>query len=350
MDFSLNEEQGLLHASVRRYVDQEGRCSTRHWAQFAQMGWLGAALPEGLGGFGGGAIETAIIAEQLGRGLSLEPFVPVAVLAAQALLAAADAEPARAALGALVDGARVVPAVGPGVAVGAGATTLGGRQTLVVGGPGAERYLVAATEGGGVSLFLLAADAPGLSCHDYRLIDGTPANDLLFDAVPVAAGQRIGSAAGTGGALDQAALHAQAASCAQALGVMDRAIEATREHLLQRRQFGVAIASFQALRHRLADMRIAQEQARATLHGALAALAALTGGAGPASAARAVSIAKAQSGRSGRFIGAQAIQLHGGMGISDECIAGHCFKQLLVLDTLHGPAAAQLRRLAGDLA
>ena len=345
MDFALDEEQSLLRDSVRRYVDQEARFSPRHWAQFAQMGWLGAALPEAVGGFGGSIIQTVLIAEQLGRGLLVEPFVPVAVLAAQALLAAADAEPARNALGALIDGASiVVPALGQpaGMQVSAGGACLSGQQTLVVGGPRADCFLVAAPEGGGLSLFLCAADAPGLLRHDYRLLDGTPACDLQFDAVPAQAVRRVGGQ----GDLDLALCHAQLARCAQAIGVMDRAIDATREHLLQRQQFGVPIASFQALRHRLADMLIAHEQARATLHGALAAL--VTRGAGP-QATRALAIAKALCGRSGRFIGAQAIQLHGGMGISDECIVGHCFKHLLVFDSLDGNTAAQLRHLAAAL-
>jgi alkylation response protein AidB-like acyl-CoA dehydrogenase len=360
MDFALNEEQTLLRDSVRRFVEQdcgferrsiehEGGFSAGHWAQFAQMGWLGAALPESVGGFGGGAIETSIIAEQLGRGLVLEPFVPVAVLAAQLLVAAAGAQAALNALGALIDGASiVVPAVGEPAGLDLvardGALHLSGQRTLVVGGPQADQFLVAAAEAGGLSLFMLPAAAAGLSRHDYRLIDGTPACDLRFDAVSVTANQRIGVRGGAATALDWARQQATVALCAQALGVMDRAIDTTREYLLQRQQFGVAIASFQALRHRLADMLIAHQQARATLHGALAGSA---HGPGP-ELTRAVAIAKAQCGRSGRFIGAQAIQLHGGMGMSDECIVGHCFKQLMVFDALNGNAATQLRLLAGS--
>jgi alkylation response protein AidB-like acyl-CoA dehydrogenase len=128
---------------------------------------------------------------------------------------------------------------------------------------------------------------------------------------------------------------------------MDRAIELTREYLLQRQQFGVAIASFQSLRHRLADMLIAQAQARATLHGAVAAL--VDDEAQSRERVRALAIAKAQSGRSGRFIGAQAIQLHGGIGMADETMVGHCFKQLMVFDAQHGNTAAQLRVLADGL-
>jgi len=155
---------------------------------------------------------------------------------------------------------------------------------------------------------------------------------------------RIGTPGGTATALEFARQHASVAWCAQALGVMGRAIETTRDYLLQRHQFGVAIASFQALRHRLADMVIAHEQARATLHGALAAL--VNAGTPQPELARAVAIANAQSGRSGRLIGAQAIQLHGGIGMTDEYVVGHCFKHLMVIDSMVGGAAAQLRALA----
>jgi alkylation response protein AidB-like acyl-CoA dehydrogenase len=363
MDFALDEPQTLLRDSVRRFVEQDygfeqrrrlvehdGGFSARHWTQFAHMGWLGAALPESVGGFGGSAIETAIIAEQLGRGLVLEPFVPVAVLAAQALLHAAETASARQALGALIDGqCRVVPALheagGPSTAVMSSRVT--GRKTLVVGGPQADRFLISAAEAGGVSLFLLSADAPGLTRHDHRLIDGTPACDLVLDAVAVDAGTRIGVPACAAAALDLAHQHDSVARCAQALGAMDRAIEVTRDYLLQRQQFGVAIASLQALRHALADMLIAHQQARATLHGALAAL--VNADRPGFELARAVAIAKAQSGRSGRFIGAKAIQLHGGIGMSNECIVGHCFKHLMVIDALHGNTATQLRALGAGL-
>jgi len=364
MDFALNEEQTLLRDSVRRFVDQdygfeqrrrlvahEGGFSAKHWAQFAQLGWLGAGLPEAAGGFGGSVIETAIIAEQLGRGLVVEPFVPVAVLAAQALWHAGGALPV---LGALVDGAcRIVPALNDAVdapatvhAADNGARRLVGRKTLVVGGPQADRFLVSAAEGNGVSLLLLPVDAPGLVRHDHRLIDGTPACDLQFDTA-VQAGMHLGAPGAAAAPIEVAQHHATTAVCAQALGVMDRAIELTREYLLQRQQFGVAIASFQSLRHRLADMLIAQAQARATLHGALAAL--VDDEVQSREPVRAVAIAKAQSGRSGRFIGAQAIQLHGGIGMADESMVGHCFKQLMVLDAQHGNTAAQLRVLADGL-
>ncbi len=368
MDFTLDEPQTLLRDSARRFVDNDygfeqrrrlvehdGGFSARHWAQFAQMGWLGAGLPEAVGGFGGGAIETALIAEELGRGLVVEPFVAGAVLAAQALLHAADGSTADTALGALIDGARlVVPALADAAGLRTrvdasvdGTQCVTGRKALVVAGSSADCLLVSATEATGTSLLLLPAGTPGLTRHAYRLIDGTPACDLVLDAVEVDPAMRIGAPGDAAAALEFAQQHAGVAWCAQALGVMGRAIETTRDYLLQRHQFGVAIASFQALRHRLADMVIAHEQARATLHGALAALVNANG---PGSQlARAVAIAKAQCGRSGRFIGAQAIQLHGGIGMTNEYVVGHCFKQLMVIDSMVGGTAAQLRALAAGM-
>ena len=355
MDFALDEHQTMLRDSVARFVAhdysferrravvEQGGFSAAHWSQFAQMGWLGAGLPESAGGYGGSALDTALIAEQLGRGLVIEPFVEVAVMAAQALLPQPDQPAASAVLGALIDGgALIVPALDPQGAALDGGLRLSGRQTLVVGGPQADRFLVAAAEAGGSSLLLLDAATPGLQRHDYRLIDGSAASDLHFEGIVLDAAQRLGAPGAAASVITAAREHASVAHCAQALGVMDLALTATRDYLLQRRQFGVAIASFQALRHRLADMLIAQEQARATLHGALAALSASDRG----ERRRAVAIAALQSDRSGRFVGSQAIQLHGGIGMTDEYIVGHCLKRLMVLEQLRGSASSHWAALS----
>ena len=283
----------------------QGGFSRTHWTSFAQMGWLGAGLPESAGGYGGTAVETALIAEALGRGLVVEPFVEVAVLAARALLPVQHSSAiAAAALGALIDGGcLIVPALNESTCelthAGNGRLRLCGQQSTVVGAAQADRFLVAAVEASGVSLLLLDTAAPGLQRRDHRLIDGSSASDLHFDGVEIDAARRLGTPGSAAPAIVDAREHAVTAYCAQALGVMDLALTTTRDYLLERRQFGVAIASFQALRHRLADMLIAHEQARATLHGALAALSSATG----LERRRAVAIAKAQSGRSGRFIG-----------------------------------------------
>ena len=222
MDFALDEQQTLLRDSVGRFVAEKcafeqrravvagGGFSAAHWKQFALMGWLGAGLPESAGGYGGSALDTAIIAEQLGRGLVLEPYVEVAVLCAHALLPLHEHSPAAAALGALIDGGcLIVPALQESGAelrrADGGGARLSGRQTMVVGGPRADRFLVAAVEAGGISMLLLSVDTPGLQRHDYRLIDGSPASDLLFDDVVIDAGQRLGAAGGAAPALPERA-------------------------------------------------------------------------------------------------------------------------------------------------
>ena len=351
MDFTLTPEQAMLRDSARRFVEQDygfeqrralvargGGFSESHWASFADLGWLGAAMPEDAGGFGGGAVESALIAEELGRGLVVEPYVGVAVLAAQALSRMAD-ERARALLGALIEGrARVVLALDAAQRPFAGS----GEARLLAGGPQATHFLLPVCEGDAVTLFLLPAEAAAPRRRDHRLIDGSPACDLAIDADLLAAAVPLAGPRDVGSVVADAVAHARVALCAEALGVMDRALWATRDHLHQRHQFGVPLANFQALQHRLADMLIAHEQARASLHAALAALTREDA----RSRDRAVAMAKVQSGRSGRFVGAQAIQLHGGMGMTDEVVVGHCFKRLMVLDALLGGALQLLGELA----
>jgi len=350
MDFGLDDEQAMLRDSARRFVDQDygfdsrralvdhgGGFSDAHWATFAAMGWLGAGLPEDAGGFGGGAIETALIAEQLGRGLVVEPYVGVAVLAAQLLRQSVDPR-ARALLGALVDGgSRVAVALGEGQ----GALAPGETATLVAGGPHATHFLLPVRGDDGVALFVLEAGAAPGARRDYRLVDGSTASDLAMAGEVLAAAMPLAGAAWQG-ALAEAVAHARVAACAEALGAMERALWTTRDYLQQRSQFGTPLAGFQALQHRLADMLIAHEQARAAVHGALAALAQPDADARD----RAVAMAKVQCGRSGRFVGAQAIQLHGGIGMTDEYIVGHCFKRLMVLDRQFGSASEMLAGLA----
>jgi len=345
MDFTLTEEQALLRDSVQRYVEhdygferrracieREGGFSAGHWAGFATMGWLGAGLPEAVGGFGGGAVETALITEQLGRGLVIEPYAAVAVLAAQTLRYVGG-DRALSLLGEVIEG-RSLPVLASGDEP--------KHATLIAGGPQATHFLLPMREANGVSLFALRADDLGPARIDYRLIDGSPACDLRLDAIPVDRAVRIAGPVDAAPAIALARAEARVALCAEALGVMGRALDVTREYLLQRRQFGVPLADFQVLRHRLADMSIAHEQARGALHGALAGLAQRDA----TSRERAVAACGVMCVRSGRFIGAQAIQLHGAIGMTNEYIVGHCFKRLMVIERLLGPAQQRVDVLA----
>ncbi|HEX4598318.1 MAG TPA: acyl-CoA dehydrogenase [Burkholderiaceae bacterium] len=373
MDFALDEEQTLLRDSVLRYLERdygferrrivaerEGGFSRAHWQCFAEMGWLGVTLPPALGGLGAGAVEAALLHEALGGALVLEPVAAVAVEAAQAILSAANASQCKALLAPLIDGTQLFvlahdesDAHGAAAAVscrvhGDGGLRLTGRKTLLPGGPQADAFLVSALDDSAgdprcaLSLYFVPADAAGLRRRNYRLLDGSAACDLELEAVPLRADARLGAPGAACAALRAAREAAIVAGCAETIGAVGRALALTREHLLQRRQFGVAIASFQALRHRLADMLIALEQARAMLHRALAALAA----ADCAVRCRDLVLAAKLVGRNGRWVGAQAIQLHGAMGIADETPIAHGYKRLLVLEQRLAAAAACLREPA----
>jgi hypothetical protein len=373
LEFTLTEDQALLRDSVerclgetyafetRRRIVSEGGFDAAQWQSFAAMGWLGVALPDALGGLDGSAEDLALLHESLGRALVLEPVAAVATLAAQTLRFA-DLPRARELLPALTAGERILTLAhhepGAGGSVGhvgarAEATAAGlhltGHKLLLPGGPQADAFIVSAHEGSagddeaGVSLFLVPSDAPGLQRNDYRLIDGSTACDLRLDGVRLDASARLGPPGGAMAALEEAHALATIAAMAEALGVMDRAVHMTRDYLLERRQFGVAIASFQVLRHRLADMAIALEQSRAMLQHALRSLHETD----HAQRQRELALAKALVGRNGRFVGAQAIQLHGGIGMTDEYAIGHCFKRLMVLDQWLGGSETHWAR-AGE--
>jgi alkylation response protein AidB-like acyl-CoA dehydrogenase len=374
MDFALTDEQTLLRDSVSRYLDKKydfaacgtvverhGGFSREQWSAFAGMGWLGAGLPEAAGGFGGSAIESAIVLEELGRALVVEPYVALAVLAPRTLLQASDAA-ARASLAESIAGTSVIAvAHGEERARGRlahvtsaakraarGGYVIDGCKSRVLGGPVADRFIVSARTSGsaddarGITLFALHANAPGMRRHDYRLIDGSVACDLVFERVEAGPDDVLGEAGGAFRVLEHAHFHAIAGACAEALGVMERATWTTRDYLQQRRQFGVPIASFQALQHRLADMVIALEQSRAMLHCALSALECERDD----ERRHAVAAAKAKIGHAGRFVAGQAIQLHGGIGITDEYVIGHCLKRLIVIDSCFGNAQLHLGEIA----
>ncbi len=355
MDFTLTAEQQMLSDSVARFIQNEYDFETRtrlvaagdddaaNWRTFAENGWLAVSSPEELGGFGGSPIETAIISEQFGRGLVIEPWLGCAVLATQLLLASGDTAAQAEWMPGLCDGsrrlavawsekeARGVPHV---VAVRAdGDARLTGRKTLVLGGVGADAYLVTArVDGeidarGGIGLFLVKAGAQGLQVTPTPLQDGSAVAALTLDAV---AARRL---AGDGlAALEQALAHAVCALCAELVGGMERAIEISAEYLRTRQQFGVTIGSFQSLQHRIADMSAEMELARSMLFAALASLE----NDDPADRGPVLSGAKALIVSAARSICGQAIQLHGGIGMTEECAIGHYFKRAIVADALFG--------------
>lgn len=359
MNFELSSEQQMLQDSVRRYIDKEysfeartacleaGEGNDSSWSTFAEQGWLCAALPEAQGGLGGSILDSALIAQELGRGLVLAPFTGCAVLAAQTLVAARAPALQDHWLPALADGsARLALAYAEahtrGMADGqkalaerhAGGYRLSGRKTLVLGGMQADAFIVSAVAEEGCTLFLVGADQPGLCRTAVPLHDGSWAADLQLSQVEVCEAAVLGRPGEGLAALRHGLAHATAGLCAELVGGMERAIEISADYLKVRQQFGVPIGSFQALQHRMADMAAQLELARSALFVLLDAIDNPQAHDLPLR----VSQVKAQVGRAAKFVCGQAIQLHGGIGTTEECSIGHYYKRAVVADLLLGSA------------
>jgi alkylation response protein AidB-like acyl-CoA dehydrogenase len=359
VDFTLSGEQELLREGLSkflaaRYDLESSRAAAKTgpgwqpdiWRGFAdELGILGATLPESVGGSGGGSAEAMVIAEELGRALAIEPFIDT-VIVAGGLLSRAGGEAAASVLEEIAAGSAIVAlaATEPGSgehweAIASSAVrdgdhwVLNGTKTVVVSAPLATHLLIVARTGQSVdsqamSLFLTAFDAAappaGLTVHGYRTIDDRRAADLIFDDVRLPADALLQTDAWPSLALarDEGA----AAVCAEAVGAMRKVLADTVDYSKQRQQFGQPIGSFQVLQHRMVDMYMELEQAVSAAY-----LAVLNLDAEPDVRARAVSAAKATVGRAARFIGQNAVQLHGGMGMTEELAIGHYFKRLTAL-------------------
>ena len=372
MDFALSEEQSLLKDSADRFVqeayDFEARraladgdqgYSPQHWRTFAELGWLALPFPEAVGGLDGTPVETLVLMEAFGRGLVLEPYLSTIVLGGGLIATTGTDAQKSEFLGPLADGSSKVA-----VAFAepqsrydlADVTTraerdgdgfrLTGTKSVVLHGPMADKLIVSARTAGdrrderGITLFVLDKAAEGVSSRDYATLDGSRASDIVFEDARVDADAVLGDVDGALPAIEQVTDRATAAVCAEAIGAMEALLGATREYLATRQQFGQAIGRFQVLQHRFADMTVEFENAKS-----LAYVATLKLGAGnPLERVKAVSAAKAQVGKAGRFVGAQAVQLHGGMGVSEELNVGTYFKRLTVIGSLFGDAAFHTRR------
>jgi alkylation response protein AidB-like acyl-CoA dehydrogenase len=369
MDFNLSDEQQMLRDAASRFVREQygfearrrwvaaAGWSPERWARYADMGWLALSVPEELGGLGCGFIETAIVAEELGRALALEPFIGCAVLAAR-LIEKADAPAFVACRGELLEGLaagtrRVVLAhseaasrfeldrVSTLARVEGSGFVLDGVKMMVPAAAGADRLIVSARvegeAGPALALFLVPHDAALL--HPYPLIDGTRAADVELRSVFVGAQARLSSPGAGLALLEEALDRAALAQVAEALGCMEAVLEMTSEYLKTRQQFGQPIGKFQALQHRMAEMFVEVQETRSILYRGIAHL-----DGAPAARRQAVSAAKVMLGSAGRFVGAQGIQLHGGIGVTDEYPIGHYYKRLLVLEKLYGDSDWHLDR------
>ena len=375
MDFDFSEDQEALRDAVRRFVDKDyaferhtqieraGGFDRATWDGLAGLGLTALAVPEAHGGLGFGAVEAMVVMEELGRGLVMEPVAQGALIA-PALLGHAPDELQAAWLPRIAGGEALVVLAHQEaksryrlnqVATRAVDGKLTGVKSLVPAGDVADAFIVPARVSGtddapeGIALFLVERLAAGVNTRPYSLYDGSRAAEVHFDNTPaqLIAGPQDGLAL-----LELAADIGIAAQAAEAVGVMERYLALTVEYMNTRKQFGVAIASFQALKHRIADVKMQLELARSMSYYATLRL-----GDAPAVRRRALSQAKVQLGASMRFVGQQCTQLHGGIGVTDEYAGSHYFKRLTVMemqwgDTLHhvGEVSARMQDTAGVFA
>ncbi|BBX17675.1 pimeloyl-CoA dehydrogenase small subunit [Mycolicibacterium duvalii] len=375
MDFKLNDEQELLRNGLTKFLATRYGLETSRgaaktgpgwqpeiWRAFAEeLGILGAALPEEHGGIGGGPVEMMLIAEALGHALVVEPYVDTAVVAA-GLLERAGGDVAADLLEQIASGSAIVTLAATEARSGDNWRDVGtvaerdgehwvlnGAKIVSASTPMAQRVIVTARTSGeradtaGISLFLVevSSQTTELTLHHYRTIDDRRASDLELDNVRVAASALLGSEGDAWSSLARARDEGAAAVCAEAVGAMRKVLSDTVEYCKQRQQFGAPIGSFQVLQHRMVDMYMEVEQAAAA-----ALLAVLKLDADEATRARAVSAAKATVGRAAQFVGQQAVQLHGGMGMTEELAIGHYFKRLTALQFEFGSTDQHVTRYA----
>ena len=374
MDFNFTEEQSMLRDTVASYLQDTYDFDARRgiiksdagwkpetWNAFAEaLGILGAPFSEELGGLGGGATENMIVMEEFGKALVVEPYLGTVVIgggfmkhsgyagaadviekiiAGQTVIAFAYAEPqGRYTWQDLKTTARKE---GSGY-------VLNGHKAVVVGAPWASHLIVTARTGGGqrdaggVSVFIVDKNAKGVTTRDYPTVDGARASEVYLENVSVGADALIGPEGGALPLIDQVMDEATAAVCAEAVGVLRKLHEGTLDYTKQRKQFGQPIAQFQVLQHRMVDMFIQVEQSVSMTY-----MATIKLDEPAAERAKAVSAAKVQIGRACKFVGQNAIQLHGGMGMTDEMAIGHYFKRATVIEGLFGSVDHHLRRYEG---
>jgi alkylation response protein AidB-like acyl-CoA dehydrogenase len=372
VDFRYTEEQLALQETLRRWIardyDFESRrvldgsplgYSAAAWASYADLGLLALPFAEEFGGLGGNGVDVMAVMELVGEGLLLEPYMSTVVLCGGLIRDAASKSMKDALLPEIAAG-KLQLAFAAFEAAGryelayvackaekhGDGWRLRGRKTVVLDAPSANYLLVsgrssgATTDADGLSLFLVPRDAKGLSVLPYPTQSGSRAGDVQLDDVAVGADAVIGVPGQALGILERAVDVASAALCAEALGIVIALNRATLSYLKSRKQFGVPIGTFQALQHRMAEMYIAGEQIRS-----MAIVAAVNADEADAAARRrAISGAKAYIGQAARFVGQQAVQLHGAMGIVDELIVSHYFKRLTMIDLTFGDADFHLAR------
>ncbi|MFZ5835914.1 MAG: acyl-CoA dehydrogenase family protein [Pseudomonadota bacterium] len=373
MDFSFTQEQVLLRNSVQRFVQDKYSFEARkailaseegwrreNWRAFAELGLLAAPFAEEYGGFGGGAIEAMIIMEEFGKGLVVEPYLQTVILCG-GLINIAGSKAQKAALLPQIASGDLVLAFAYAEPQGrfnladlvtkaeksGDGFVLNGSKAVVAAAPWADKLLVSArTSGGqrdkdGVTIFIVDKMAAGVNRRDYPTIDGQRASEISFENVRLGADAVIGQIGEGLAPLEEVMDRAIAAQCAEAVGCMRVLTDTTVEYCKTRKQFGQPIGKFQVLQHRMADMFMECEQSLSMTY-----MVNLKLDESETERMKAASAAKVQIGKSGRFVGQQAIQLHGGMGMTDELNVGHYFKRLTMIDAQFGNVDYHLKRFA----
>jgi alkylation response protein AidB-like acyl-CoA dehydrogenase len=369
MNFEYSEEQQQLADALRKYLANEYDFEKRKaiirsdsgvseavWATFAEMGLTAITLPESDGGFGGGAVDMMAAMEACGEALVVEPLLDTVGLATRLITQAGSAEQRAAMLPGLAAGTHRIafgylepgrryeidPQTTTARADGSG-WVLDGEKSVVIGAPSAHQIIVSARTAAGASLFIVDRTAAGVSLNACRTVDGQRAADIRFENVRLPSQALLGTQGGALPVIEDTIDFATALSCADAIGAMKFANDTTLEYLKTRKQFGVAIGSFQALQHRMVDMYVVCEQARSMV---IYAAAKVDQASDPVERKRAVSAAKIKVSDAARQVSQESVQLHGGMGMTEEMKVSHCFRRLTTLAHRFGDADHHLERYA----
>lgn len=371
MNFNYSEEQTLLKDSVSRFIQNDYDYETRKkhcameggfdagtWQTFAELGWLCVPFSEEDGGIGGGAVETMIVMEEFGKGLVVEPYVSTVLIAGGLLAKAANPEQKSEILSGIIDGSRKLSlaAVEPQsrfdlfdvqttAAADGGDYVINGRKTMVLHGGTADTFIVSVRTAGesrdknGVSLFLVPANSDGLKLKEYPTLDGHRAVELNLDSVKVPVSSLVGNEGMALDVLEAVADEASVALAAEVVGMMEKLYKETVEYSKNRKQFGVPISVFQALQHRMVDMFTLHEECKSLLLRAV-----MSHQAGEADFARNVSALKYAIAVKGQKVAHEAVQIFGGMGMTDEMSVGMYLKRINMINTLFGNGDYHLKR------
>ncbi len=376
MDFDLTQEQQMLKESVARYaqdaydfetrrrvIESEAGVSPETWSQFSELGWLSVPFSEAQGGLGGSTVDLMVVMEELGKGLVTEPYIPNLLMFGGLLSKSANSAQFSDAIESLIEG-RLQGAfaflerqsrfelfdVKTTAITADDGFVINGEKTVVFNGGNADKLVVLARTSGtqtdsvGTSLFLIDVNTEGVTRESYRLMDGQSAASINFSNVHVSKDDIVGNLGEAASLVRKVVNTATVALCAEAVGIMEKLYTATVEYTKLREQFGVAIGSFQSLQHRMADMFIAYEQTKSLLFRTVCSIDEQDD-----DSERNILALKVMVGRSGRQIGGEAIQLHGGMGVTDELDIGHYVKRLMTINTTFGDADYTQQKFADML-